>query len=155
MIENENNEGNVQRASGIYIDEGNVNVTIKDSDFSQNHVSFIQDHIKKVNMDLFNYFQPEYFNASFSQMINIHSHIRGETKINIKILNNSFSNQRNQQILGYPQKDLTLYDMAYYASILSIKSQSRNLKVDFSGNSIYNCSFMGIQTALISHEHAG
>ena len=124
MIDNQNNYGNVQRASSVHIDKGVTKVEIRESLFHENYLDFMQNHISKNNMDLFNYFPPEYFNTSFSPIVNIHMNEASEEACEIAITNNTFKDQRNTQILGYEQLDVTFNDMKYYASLLSIKSKS-------------------------------
>jgi len=72
FFNNDNESGNVQRASVIFIDSGIEDISITGNKFWNNALSFMRDHIMNTNIDLYNFFPPSYYLGSSAPGINIH-----------------------------------------------------------------------------------
>ena len=155
MLNNRNQYGNVQRASSIYVDRGAQAVEITDCEFFENHQDFLLQYVKQNNIDLFNYFPPDYFSSSHAPQVNVHMNEYSAAPCNISLIGNLFHDQKNTAILGFSRFNESYVDTTYWAQLLAIRTRSSNSIIEFSNNTVYNYIYKGRFSSLIHKSFSG
>ena len=75
---------------------------------------------------------------SQSPQINVYQNNPGNSTSRVMINNNTFSDQRHREILGYSTQRGAAMDTEFYASLLSIFSKNLLSEVSFSNNTVSN-----------------
>ena len=84
-------------------------------------------------------------------VINVYNHLDPNNidVMRVYIENNTFADQKNQEIYGFKVSEQNPIDVHYYASLLNIHSHQKDFEVTFHANIVHNCIFIGQMSALI------
>ena len=122
----------VVRASNIYISDGMEHVHIGNSFFSRNQLYYMSNLTKSHNYLVHAFFPPNYFEHSFSPIINYYTHNQGGKQDDhlhdLKVTNNTFHDHKHFEINGYAQStnNVKHVNVAYTASLMNLYIHHQN-----------------------------
>lgn len=155
LKDNDDDFGNVLRASTIFIGDGSSHVTIANSSFSNNTLDFMMNLTLTQNPEMVAFFPPDYFSKAFSPVITVYQTDLSVQASNISIMNSTFINQRSSQVLGYSMFNLSDIDLTFYCSLVCSKQLSSGYTLRLEGNSVHDFIFQGEHSSLIYNSNKG